>query len=78
MLAMISPASPAGIQLLAQGLNADGGGADMTIYQTHSGGAAFAAGSITWPSSILVDKSVSQITSNVLRQFLKPAAEEVQ
>ena len=65
----ISTSSPEGIQLLAQGLNGDGGGADMTIYETASGGGAFAAGSITWPSSILVDNAVSRITANVLHQF---------
>ena len=67
----ISASSPPGTKLLAQGLNADGGGADMSIYETASGGATFAAGSITWPSSILVDDAVSKITSNVLRRFLK-------
>ena len=67
----ISASSPEGIQLLAQGLNGDGGGADMTIYETASRGGAFAAGSITWPSSILVDDAVSRITANVLRRYMK-------
>ena len=39
------------------------------IYETPSGGAVFSAGSIAWPSAILVDDCVSQITANVLRRF---------
>jgi hypothetical protein len=34
------------------------------------GGATFAAGSISWPASLLVDRHVSRITSNVLERFL--------
>src|SRR5690606_37779483 len=68
----MSASSPPGTQLLARGLNADQGGADMTIHHTTSGGAVFSASSITWPASILVDRHVSQITSNVLRKFLQP------
>jgi N,N-dimethylformamidase len=56
---------------LAQGLNPDGGGADMTLHETSSGGAVFSAGSITWPASILIDPHVSRITSNVLQRFLQ-------
>ena len=62
-------AAPPGTKLLAQGLNSAGGGADMTIFDTASGGAVFSAGSITWPASILIDDAVSQITANVLRRF---------
>ncbi len=65
----ISPSSPAGVEHIAKGLNPDNGGADMVHFQTESGGAVFSAGSITWPSSILVDAAVSRITSNVLRRF---------
>ena len=67
----LTPYSPGNIRLLAQGLNGDGGGADMTIYDTASGGAVFASGSITYISSLLVDDAVSVITSNVLRRFLR-------
>jgi N,N-dimethylformamidase len=70
----ISPSSPPGTKLLAKGLNPDEGGAHMTIYETDSGGSVFAAGSISWPSSLLVDEGVSQITANVLRRFLTPDA----
>jgi hypothetical protein len=65
----ISKSSPPQTRLLAQGLNANGGGAAMTIHETASGGAVFAAGSINWVSSILVDDAVSQITANVLHHF---------
>lgn len=67
----MSPASPAGTQLLAQGLNPDNGGAHMTLFETVSQGAVFSAGSICWPSSLLVDDHVSRITSNVIRRFLR-------
>ena len=66
----LSPSSPANAQLLAQGLNANQGGADMIYYPTASGGEVFSVGSITWTSSVLVDDAVSQITANVLRRFL--------
>lgn len=65
-----SPSSPPGTHLLARGMNADGGGAEMVIHETASGGAVFSAGSICWPTSLLVDEAVSQITLNVVRKFL--------
>jgi hypothetical protein len=66
----ISPHSPKNVKLLARGMNPDNGGADMLVYDTHSGGEVFSVGSIAWPSSILVDDAVSKITANVLRRFL--------
>ncbi|MBI1774661.1 MAG: carboxypeptidase regulatory-like domain-containing protein [Proteobacteria bacterium] len=66
----ISKHAPKGVQVLAKGLNPEGGGADMVIHETASGGRVFSVGSITWPSSILVDDAVSRITANVLRNFL--------
>jgi hypothetical protein len=30
----------------------------------------FSAGSITWPSCVLVDEAVSKITRNVIERFL--------
>lgn len=66
----LSPSSPANAQLLAQGLNANQGGADMIYYPTASGGEVFSAGSITWPACVLVDDAISRITANVLRRFL--------
>lgn len=67
----ISKSSPANTHLLAKGMNPDNGGADMVLHEPTGGGAVFSAGSITWPSSLLVDASVSRITANVVRRFLK-------
>jgi hypothetical protein len=67
----ISPSSPVGIQHLAKGLNPDDGGADLITFETPRGGAVFSAGSICWPSSLLVDEAVSKITANVLRRFAR-------
>jgi hypothetical protein len=66
----ISKSSPADTKLLAQGLNLDGGGAEMSIIESAGRGAVFSAGSIAWVSSLLVDDAVSQITRNVLQRFL--------
>ncbi len=66
----MSPYSPPGTILLAKGDNPDDGGGEMVYYETENGGAGFAAGSITWCSSLLVDSAVSQITCNVIRRFL--------
>lgn len=66
----ISKSSPANVRPFANGLNIDEGGADLLTYENDSGGMVFAAGSITWPSSILVDVHISKITDNVLRRFL--------
>jgi hypothetical protein len=66
----MSGSSPPGTTLLARGLNPDGGGAEMVCYERPGGGAAFAAGSINWPSSLLVDRHVSRITRNVLARYL--------
>jgi hypothetical protein len=43
----------------------------MARYETATGGAVFAAGSIVWPSSLLVDRHVSRITRNVLERYLR-------
>jgi hypothetical protein len=66
----MSAHSPPGTRLLAQGMNPENGGAHMVIYDTPAGGGVFSVGSITWPSSILVDERVSRITRNVLSRFL--------
>jgi hypothetical protein len=65
----VSPSSPRNIQRLAKGTNIDDGGAEITYFETPRGGAVFSVGSITWPSSILVDGHVATITANVLRRF---------
>ncbi len=64
-----SPSSPSGVELLAKGQNPDDGGAELVAFETPSGGAVFSAGSICWPSALLVDDAVSKITANVLRRF---------
>ena len=66
----VSAHSHPNLELLAKGTNVDNGGAELTCYETSSGGAVFAAGSIAWPSAILVDECVSRITANVLMKFL--------
>ena len=70
----VSPSSPPGVVCLAKGTNVDDGGAELAYYETPSGGAVFSAGSIAWPSAILVDDCVSQITANVLRRLLRRSA----
>jgi hypothetical protein len=67
----ISASSPANVHLLAQGTNANGGGADMVLHEPSGGGAVFSAGSITYVASLLIDKHVSAITANVIRKFLQ-------
>ena len=62
--------SPANLQHLAKGANADNTGADMTYYETESGGAVFAVGALAWTLSLVVDEPASRITANVLRRFL--------
>jgi hypothetical protein len=66
----MSDRSPAGTLLLAKGTNPDDGGAEMVIFETDGGGAVFSVGSITYPASLLVDRDVSRITSNVINAFL--------
>ena len=66
----MSPSSPPTTKLLAKGTNPEDGGADMTIYDTGSGGAVFSVGSITWSACVLVDPYISRITSNVINHFL--------
>ncbi|MCA9038972.1 MAG: carboxypeptidase regulatory-like domain-containing protein [Planctomycetaceae bacterium] len=66
----MSPHSPPGTKLLAKGTNPDEGGAEMTIYETASGGAVFSVGSICYVSSLIIDSTLSRITANVLNRFL--------
>jgi hypothetical protein len=68
----ISPQnSPKGVQLLAQGLNPDDGGAHMVTFETPGGGAVFSVGSICYASALPVDDGVSRVTAAVLRRFLE-------
>lgn len=63
--------SPAGVRVLAKGLNPDDGGAEIVFHEPGNGAAVFSVGSICWPASILVDDHVSKITANVLNRFLE-------
>ncbi|MEZ6073342.1 MAG: DUF6605 domain-containing protein [Pirellulales bacterium] len=65
-----SPHTPSGAEVIATGTNRDQGGAEMVHFRTPSGGEVFSAGSITFGSALLCDAVCSQITHNVLRQFL--------
>ena len=65
-----SASSPAGVSVVARGLNPGGGGAEIVHYESGSGGEVFSAGSICYASSLLVDEVVSAITANALRRFL--------
>jgi N,N-dimethylformamidase len=50
--------------------------ADMTFYETSSGGAVFSTGSIAWIGSLTFNgcsNNVSKVTENVLRRFIDPA-----
>ncbi len=67
----MSPGTPKGAEHLAKGLNPDDGGGDIVHFTTPSGGAVFSVGSITWPSSLLVDPAISRITANVLKRFVQ-------
>ncbi len=70
----MSQFAPDGTQLLAEGLNPESGGAEMVLYETDSGGATFATGSITYPAALLVDEPTSVVTENVLDRFLSRTA----
>ena len=67
----LSPHSPTNIVHLAKGTNPDEGGADLTYFDTPSGGAVFATGSITWTAALHVDPHVSTITRNVMAHWLR-------
>ncbi len=67
----MTASSPPNAALLAKGTNPDDGGAEMVYYEVpEGGGAVFSVGSITYPSSLLVDTHISRITSNVITRFL--------
>ena len=43
----------------------------MTCYELPGGGAVFSAGSITFPTALLVDEPCARIAQNVLRRYLR-------
>ena len=65
----LSPSSPPGVRVLAKGLNPEGSGAEMALYEAPGGGAVFAAGSISFAASLPVDEGIAAVTRNVLRRF---------
>lgn len=65
----LSPSSPAGVRVVAKGLNPGGSGAEMALYEVPGGGAVFAAGSISFCASLPVDDGIAAVTRNVLRRF---------
>jgi hypothetical protein len=66
----MSRSSPPNTVLLAKGVNPEDGGAEIVYYELESSGAVFSVGSITYPSSLLVDPVVSRVTANVISRFL--------
>lgn len=66
----LSPSSPPGTTVVACGRNPQGGGAEMAVYQTRSGGAVFAAGSINFATALPIDDVLGQVMRNVLTRFL--------
>jgi hypothetical protein len=65
--------TPPGTRLVARGVNANEGGAELVTYETASGGEVYAVGSISYGASMIVDDTLSHITANVVRRFLRPA-----
>jgi hypothetical protein len=65
----LSVHAPPGTRVLARGCNADGGGAEITYFETRGGGAVFSVGSVSFVSSLLVDPVVSALADNVVRRF---------
>jgi len=68
---VLSPHAPEDLHHLAKGLNPEDAGADMVYYETPSDGAVFSTGSITYPASLLIDDNISQITTNILDNFVE-------
>jgi hypothetical protein len=65
--------APADIQVLAVGTNRPGDGnlvAHMTSYETGQGGVVFAAGSLCFSGSLVVDANLQTIVRNVLNECL--------
>ena len=67
----LGPDSPTHIVHLAKGTNPDNSGADLTMYETKSGGCVFSVGSMCWTLSLPIDDGTSTVTRNVLRRFLE-------
>jgi len=59
------------VQVLARGLNPTRVGRSWLYFETPGGGAVFSAGSITYPTALLCDAAVSNVTANVFDRFLR-------
>jgi hypothetical protein len=66
-----SASSPANTVLLAKGMNADDGGAEIVYHEPGGGAGVFSVGSITWIPALFPDERVSRITRNVLTKLLR-------
>lgn len=62
--------TPSGTQLLAQGLNGPGAGADLVTYSTPNGGLVISVGSINWVAGLPIDSTLSKITRNMFKLAL--------
>ncbi len=62
---VINSPLPAGLQVLARA-NPSGVGGEITFYQHPGGGSVFAAGSITFGGSLVMDPQLQQLLRNVL------------
>jgi len=67
----MSSKSPQNAVLLAKGTNPDNGGAEMVIVENDSEGDIFTVGSVAYSSALLKDSLLTQITTNLLLEFLK-------
>jgi len=61
---------PENIELLLRGTNECGYGADVTYYAHPAGGGVFAAGSLSFGGSLVVDTVLQRVVRNVLDEFL--------
>ena len=64
--------TPAGTRVLAAGVNADAGGAELVTYTSPSGGLVYSVGSINWATSVVVDPTLAAVTTNMLELCLAP------
>ncbi|MEK5444568.1 N,N-dimethylformamidase beta subunit family domain-containing protein [Fredinandcohnia sp. FSL W7-1320] len=61
--------TPSNYNLLAQGTNTVGKGADMIYYDHPGGGGVFSVGSITFGGSLIIDPTLSTMVNNVINKF---------
>lgn len=66
----MNSATPANTQLLAQGLNGPGAGADLVTYRTPTGGMVISVGSINWGAGLPIDATLTKITLNMFELAL--------